>query len=178
MSNSNNIKESWQAINELLNKKSKTTQVKEINVEGKTVTNDEKIAAGFNEYFSTTGSKLSERTEDSDTDPLSFVTPVHDKVFAFNFITVGEVIVALNLIQSKKSSGLDGISTRLLTDAAHIIADPIANIFNLSLQTIIFPDDWKLAKVTPVFKHGNKNDCGNYRPISVISVVAKIFDNK
>jgi hypothetical protein len=119
---------------------------------------------------------LSERTEDSDTDPLSFVTPVHDKVFAFNFITVGEVIAALNFIQSKKSLGLDGISTRLLKDAAHIIADPIANIFNLSLQTTIFPDDWKLSKVTPVFKDGNKNDCGNYRPISVISVVAKIFE--
>jgi hypothetical protein len=81
LSNSNNSKESWQAINELLNKKFKTTQVKEINVEGRTVTNDQKITAGFNEYFSTIGSKLSERTEDSDTDPLSFVTPVHDKVF-------------------------------------------------------------------------------------------------
>jgi hypothetical protein len=46
----------------------------------------------------------------------------------------------------------------------------------LSLQTTIFPDDWKLAKVAPVFKDGNKNDCGNYRPISVISVVAKIFE--
>ena len=40
----------------------------------------------------------------------------------------------------------------------------------------MFPDDWKLAKVTPVFKDGNKNDCGTYRPISVISVVAKILE--
>ena len=47
--------------------------------------------------------------------------------------------------------------------------------FNLSLQTGIFPDDWKSAKVSPVFKEGTKTDCGNYRPISVISVVAKLF---
>jgi hypothetical protein len=46
----------------------------------------------------------------------------------------------------------------------------------LSLQTTIFPDDWKLAKITPVLKDGNKHDCGNYRPISVISVVAKILE--
>jgi hypothetical protein len=46
----------------------------------------------------------------------------------------------------------------------------------LSLQTTIFPDDWKLAKITPVFKDGNKHDCENYRPISVISVVAKILE--
>ena len=52
----------------------------------------------------------------------------------------------------------------------------MVDIFNLSLRTARFPDDWKLAKVTPVFKDGNRNDCGNYRPISVISVVAKVFE--
>ena len=90
---------------------------------------------------------------------------------------------ALNLIQYKKKTGLDGISTRLLKVAAHIIADPIANIFNLSLQTTIFPNDWTLAIVTPVFKDGNKNDWRNYRPISVvaisgISTVKIVYDNK
>ena len=52
----------------------------------------------------------------------------------------------------------------------------LANIFNLSLRTAIFPDDWKLAKISPIFKDGTKNDCGNYRPISVISTVAKLFE--
>jgi hypothetical protein len=43
----------------------------------------------------------------------------------------------------------------------------------LSLQTTIFPNDWTLAIVTPVFKDGNKNDWGNYQPISVVE---KIFE--
>ena len=47
----------------------------------------------------------------------------------------------------------------------------LGDIFNLSLRTGIF-----LAKVTPVFKDGNRNICGNYRPISVISVVAKVLE--
>ena len=50
------------------------------------------------------------------------------------------------------------------------------NIFNVSLQRGIFPNDWKLAKVTPIFKEGNKADCGNCRPISVISAVVKLFE--
>ena len=119
---------------------------------------------------------MSEGIKDGDIDPLSFMTVTHDDIFNFNFITIDEVIDALNLIQSKKSSGLDGISARLLKDGIHNIAGPLVDIFNLSLRTAIFPDDWKLAKVTPVFKDGNRNDCGNYRPISVISVVAKVFE--
>ena len=49
-------------------------------------------------------------------------------------------------------------------------------IYNCSLLSGIFPDDWKLAKVSPIYKSGNKQECGNYRPISVLSVVAKIFE--
>ena len=176
LSDSKNSKESWQFINELLNKNSKTSQIREINFDGKTVTKDEEIAAGFNEYFSTIGSMLFKAIKDCDTDPLSFLTVTHDNIFNFNFITIDEVISALNLLPPKKSSGLDGISAKLLKDAAHNIAGPLVDIFNLSLRTGIFPDDWKLAKVTPVFKDGNRNICGNYRPISVISVVAKVFE--
>ena len=40
----------------------------------------------------------------------------------------------------------------------------------------IFPDDWKCARVIPMFKQGESSDLNNYRPISVISVVAKVFE--
>ena len=49
----------------------------------------------------------------------------------------------------------------------------MVNIFNLSFQTTVFPDDWKLAKVTPVFNDANNNDCGNYRPISVVAKIVE-----
>ena len=61
-------------------------------------------------------------------------------------------------------------------DAGDTISESLANIFNLSLQSGIFPDDWKLARITPIYKDGSKTECGNYRPISVISIVAKVFE--
>ena len=48
-------------------------------------------------------------------------------------------------------------------------------LFNKSQMSGIFPDDWKCARVTPLFKQGESSDLHNYRPISVISVVAKVF---
>ena len=99
-----------------------------------------------------------------------------EKTFQFRNITNEEVVNVLQQIKSKKSPGIDGISTRPLKDASDIVAESLVNIFNLSLQTAIFPDDWKLAKVSPVFKEGARTDCGNYRPIFVISVVAKLFE--
>ena len=48
--------------------------------------------------------------------------------------------------------------------------------FNCYLTSGIFPDDWKLAKVTPIFKQGDRSDMNNYRPISVISEIAKVFE--
>jgi len=49
-------------------------------------------------------------------------------------------------------------------------------IFNCCLATGIFPDDWKLAKASPIFKQGDRSDTDNYRPISVILAIAKVFE--
>ena len=60
--------------------------------------------------------------------------------------------------------------------AGNSIVGPLTHIFNQSLRTGIFPDEWKIAKVTPIHKADEKNVCGNYRPVSVISVVSKVFE--
>ena len=52
----------------------------------------------------------------------------------------------------------------------------ISGIFNLSFKTNIVPNDWKIARASPIFKAGHQCDCNNYRPIPVISAVAHIFE--
>ena len=75
-----------------------------------------------------------------------------------------------------KATGLDNISARFIRECADLISVPISDLFNKSLTSGIFPDDWKSARVIPLFKQGERSDLNNYRPISVISVIAKVFE--
>ena len=64
-----------------------------------------------------------------------------------------------NIIQSlnfNKGSGLDGMSCKLLKEAAPVITPSLTFIINLSIRSCIFPGDWKIVKVTPLFKEGSK----------------------
>ena len=77
-----------------------------------------------------------------------------------------------NKLDKSKATGLD----RLIRECADLICKPISEIFNQSIIQGVFADDWKCARVTPLFKEGDRDDLNNYRPISVIPVVAKVFE--
>ena len=64
----------------------------------------------------------------------------------------------------------------LLKISADVVTPSLTGIVNQSLVTGIFHSDWKLAEVSPIFKNGSMFDLNNYRPISVIPAVAKIFE--
>ena len=87
--------------------------------------------------------------------------------------------IVLKLIQSlplNKASGLDGISAKLLKEAGPIVSASLTYIINRSLTTGIFPNDWKVARVTPIYKDDIKTNPNNYRPISVLPIVSKLIE--
>ena len=111
-------------------------------------------------------------TESKFTDYLLLLPPL------FSLTKTSNDIV-LKLIQSlllKKASGLDGISVKVLKEAGLIVSASLTYIKNRSLTTGIFPDDWKVARVSPIYKDDIKTNPNNYRPTSVSPIVSKLIE--
>ena len=87
-----------------------------------------------------------------------------------------EVLDICKNIELSKSSGIEFLSTNILKDAFMVSINQLVFLFNLSLSTSIFPEDWKRATIIPLFKTGNKNIVNNYRPVSLLSLPGKMLE--
>ena len=91
-------------------------------------------------------------------------------------INEDEVRRLLKAVNTKKATGPDEISPHVLKKCARELANPLMRIFRACIQTQTWPDIWKTARVTPVHKKKEKGNPKNYRPVSLLSVVSKIFE--
>ena len=82
----------------------------------------------------------------------------------------------LHSLTPKKAVGLDGVSSKLSRDAAEALNEPVCHIIDMSILTETVPNGFKQAKVIPLSKKGSRLDPGNYRPVSILSVLSKILE--
>ena len=99
-------------------------------------------------------------------------TPRVTENFVFQKVSTNFVWTELTKLKLTKATGLDGLTARLLTDAAPVVAKLIMYLVNLPISTGVIPPEWKDARVTPIFKSGERNDRNSYRPISVLPLVS------
>ena len=139
--------------------------------DGKLTACDEEKAVVLNQFFS---SVCTLEDQHKDTDPeIVYDGPMIEDVD----ITVSVVKKKLSELRPSSAAGPDGIHPRVLQEAADSLAPQLSRLFRESLDTGILPQDWKVANVVPIFKKGNKDDPGNYRPVSLTSIPCKVIES-
>ena len=90
--------------------------------------------------------------------------------------TEREEVMGLLLGEVRPVHSISAVIPALLKHCATPLCTPLCHLFSVSLHTARIPSDWKVHKITPVFKSGNKNSVQNYRPISLLSSVSKVLE--
>ena len=132
----------------------------------------------MNQVFCSIGTAIAEEIEDSLNPLLSGKHHLNPKSSSSEFspLLVRDVQEAVNMVKTSKGYGTDGISSYFVKLALPFIEHSLALMFNKSLGTARFPDSWKSVRDTPIFKDGKKDEKSNYRPISILPVVSKLFE--
>ena len=171
-----NPKKAWKSINSLLGRENKPTVVNELTVGNNNLTCPEDIAEGFNEYFSNIGPELSSKIDSSNYNFETYIKSAKSEFAAFQPVTVSQISHLLHGLSGNKAAGIDKISCKIIKLAAPVISDSLTLICNQAITLSSFPDEWKIARVVPLYKNGQRNIPGNYRPISVLPAISKIME--
>ena len=176
--NKHDRKKTWQIINELRGKCKKSIKPSFI-IDNKKITDRRVIANEFNKYFNSIASTLNESIADLPIQASEFSTfedyllPSNNNSIFLTDTSHTELMEIISQLENGKSSD---IPIRVIKKSAHIICPVLAQHFNKLMMTGVFPDVLKVGKVTPIFKKGNQEDVGNYRPVSTLPIFGKIFE--
>ena len=174
----NDSRKSWTLINTLIGNCSSKKKITNIfTVNGVNVSNESAIAENFNSFFSDIGRRQADSIPTFPNNHFAnYLNNPASSEFVFQPINESDVLKVLSNFKSKSSAGDDNLSLKLLKSLKHKLASPLTNLINQSLHQGIFPEALKLAKVIPLFKKGDSSCFNNYRPISLLLSVSKIYE--
>ena len=150
----NNIKQTWSTINNILNKNNKKHKLPDLfNINGTLTNNKKDIVNSFNRYFCNIGPKLeSAIIIDSNKSYNHYLKNPTTATFHFEPTNSTTVTKIINELKPRHSTGPDGLSTKLLQHIKEPLIEAITITLNQSLNTGIFPEKLKIAKVIPIHK--------------------------
>ena len=174
--NKTNARKTWEIIRSVLPNKSKREPPCSLKVNGTTSEDPITIANEFNNFFCTIGSNLADKIEEIPNQrPDDFYDKsVYDSMYLEppKLTEVYDQIMALR----DKAVGYDNIPSFFLKSAKHVITPFLQLFIDYMFSEGYFPSSCKIARITPIFKNGAKDETNNYRPISILTCFSKIIE--
>ena len=154
----------------------------ELKMNDVTYSDSQNIACKLNEYFASVCDQFSSHNDSVDAPDMNKLNEyINSKVpshvyFSVPYITTQQVIEFIRGLNPTKATGMDGLGPRILKMAAGVLAPSITALINKSIDSSCFPSQLKIAKIFPIHKSGPKSDPSNYRPISILPTISKLFE--
>ena len=172
----NDVRSTWKNINLLLNKKREKLPSNMYIGEDK-FSNSRDICEAFANYLSEIATSLDKNIPSSNESYNCFLNNSNINSMFLSETSDNEVKKVINSFKNKGSS-VNEIPTKIFKIVSSNICEILGNLFNQSIQQGIFPDCLKVARVVPIFKEaeGDKLNMENYRPISTLNFISKVFE--
>ena len=165
----------WSIINELIDRKqSKHKMPNKFIIDGTTVRNRTNIASAFNKYFASIGTEMAGTIPAQDGFE-SYLSKTNAK-FKLREMEEEDVMKIMRAQQPKLSCGIDTINNKIVKECCVELTTPMTKIISISIRTGNVPQIYKEARIIPLYKKGAANECGNYRPVSLLSALSKILE--
>ena len=172
----------WALVNDLCGRgKNKSEISLKLNGDrdGEELSDPQAVVDALNEFFATVGTKTTANLKSlGQVDiPPTASSASNRGTFSLRPIDALEMSRAVKGAKTDLSGSREAVPSRLISDFLVYLSEPLAAVFNLSVSTGTFPAALKTSRVIPLYKgRGSKNDPGNYRPISLVAFVSKIFE--
>ena len=173
-----NTKKTWSIIKNVIGTcKTANNTNTEFDINDVLVTNGECIANHFNSHFVNIGPTLASKIDKDENNVADHYLKGRNVNSIFvNPVTECEMTDVIKGLRNNSSPGWDGIKTDVIKEVCDIIVKPLTHIINMSLNQGVVPDAIKVARVVPIYKAGDHKQIVNYRPVSVLTCLSKVFE--
>ncbi|KAL0883669.1 hypothetical protein ABMA27_015794 [Loxostege sticticalis] len=175
----NKAKATWNIINKETCKGKLRDNTFSLQIGSKLINSNTEVANAFESFFSEIAPKTTKDLASSAALAETILKSNVDECnspFHFNYINPDVVIKTFRELNMKKTEDLWGISVCIINTIINTVAPHLAIIFNKCIDEGEFPSLMKISKIVPLFKSGEKSDPTNFRPISILPVLSKIFE--